>query len=235
MSLIYLIRHGQASFGQDDYDRLSPLGRRQSRALAKHLTDTGFRLDAVYCGPLRRHRDTTDEFLAVYEDCAKNRRLSADVNTLAGFDEYDTPAIIRAMITDAPSLEDELPRMYSSRESFRRIYETAMLRWVEGRFDGQGVERWEDLQDRVARAVKTIMSENGRGKNIAVFTSGGAISASLSNVLRLSAENAMRLNWQIVNTSVTSYMYNDERLSLAGFNSVSHLELARDPSLITYR
>jgi len=28
MATIYVIRHGQASFGADDYDKLSPLGWR---------------------------------------------------------------------------------------------------------------------------------------------------------------------------------------------------------------
>jgi broad specificity phosphatase PhoE len=40
MSEIYLIRHGQASFGSDNYDRLSPLGVRQAQCLAKHLAKT---------------------------------------------------------------------------------------------------------------------------------------------------------------------------------------------------
>ena len=41
MSEIYFVRHGQASFGSEDYDRLSPLGVRQAqvldfRVLSKH-------------------------------------------------------------------------------------------------------------------------------------------------------------------------------------------------------
>ena len=30
MASLYLIRHGQASFGSDHYDQLSPLGQRQA-------------------------------------------------------------------------------------------------------------------------------------------------------------------------------------------------------------
>ncbi|MCH1491392.1 MAG: histidine phosphatase family protein, partial [Luminiphilus sp.] len=30
MASIYLIRHGQASFGSDNYDQLSPVGQRQA-------------------------------------------------------------------------------------------------------------------------------------------------------------------------------------------------------------
>ena len=42
---LYLIRHGQASFGADDYDVLSPVGVRQSQALGEHLAQLGVRLD----------------------------------------------------------------------------------------------------------------------------------------------------------------------------------------------
>ena len=37
MGSIYLIRHGQASFGAENYDVLSPLGYRQSEALGDYL------------------------------------------------------------------------------------------------------------------------------------------------------------------------------------------------------
>jgi broad specificity phosphatase PhoE len=79
------------------------------------------------------------------------------------------------------------------------------------------------------------MESHGRGKTIVVFTSGGAIAASLAHVLGISGERAMRLNWQLVNASVSRFMYNEERITLAGFNTITHLELAGDPILITYR
>jgi broad specificity phosphatase PhoE len=91
------------------------------------------------------------------------------------------------------------------------------------------------LQDRVAGSLREIRERHGRGKTIAVFTSGGAIAATLSHVLGIPGEHAMRLNWQVVNTSISRFMYNEERITLAGFNAISHLELAGEPSLITYR
>ncbi len=158
-----------------------------------------------------------------------------ELEILDDFDEYDIKSIIRAAINDDPSLKDELPRIYSSNSSFKKIFETATLRWVAGRFDADGVERWEALKERVAKAIKTIVKTHSKSRHIAVFTSGGAISASLAYVLGLPGDDAMRLNWQILNTSITRFIYNDERITLAGFNSVAHLEVARDPSLITYR
>jgi broad specificity phosphatase PhoE len=158
---------------------------------------------------------------------------------LSGFNEYDTSAIVTAlfpdMVKEDPSLNDELPKMYVSKSSFKRVFEGAMLRWVTGEFDTPEIESWKDLKDRVAGSLRLITESHGKGKTIAVFTSGGAIAASLAHVLGISGERAMRLNWQLVNASVSRFMYNEERITLAGFNTITHLELAGDPTLITYR
>ncbi|MBN1104771.1 MAG: histidine phosphatase family protein [Deltaproteobacteria bacterium] len=234
--MIYMIRHGQASFGHDDYDRLSPLGRRQSRVLAEHLLRTGFSPDAVYTGTMMRQKATAEEVLAVYQ--AGKKPLPA-FDSLSGFDEYDTDSVVAAlfpaMAAQDSSLNEDLSRMYSSKASFKRVFEGAMLRWVTGRFDSPGVESWEGMKARVSAALDLITERHGRGKSIAVFTSGGAIAASLADVLGICGEYAMRLNWQIFNTSITRYMYNEERITLAGFNAIAHLELQGDQTLITYR
>jgi broad specificity phosphatase PhoE len=236
MSMIYMIRHGQASFGKEDYDRLSPLGKRQARILAQHHLDTGFQPDAVYSGTMARQTATAKEVLALYRGA---NRKAPELQMLNGFNEYDTAAIVTAlfpdMVKDDPSLNDELQKMYASKDSFKRVFEAAMLRWVTGEFDTPEIESWEALKARVAGSLQLIMKIHGRGKTIAVFTSGGAISASLAHVLGISGERAIRLNWQLVNSSVSRFMYNEERITLAGFNTFTHLELAGDSSLITYR
>ena len=236
MSMIYMIRHGQASFGKVDYDRLSPLGKRQARILAQHLLDTGFQPDAVYSGTMARQTATAKEVLDLYRGA---NRKAPELQMLNGFNEYDTAAIVTAlfpdMVKDDPSLNDELQKMYASKDSFKRVFEAAMLRWVTGEFDTPEIESWEALKARVSGSLQLIMKSHGRGKTIAVFTSGGAISASLAHVLGISGERAIRLNWQLVNSSVSRFMYNEERITLAGFNTFTHLELAGDPSLITYR
>jgi broad specificity phosphatase PhoE len=234
--MIYLIRHGQASFGHDNYDKLSPVGKRQTRVLAQYLFDTGFQPDAVYSGTMIRQKDTAEDVISLYR--AGGRDLP-ELVLAEGFNEYDTTAIVTAMfpamVKEDPSLNDDVPKMYASKASFKRIFEEAMLRWVTGEIDTPGVETWKDLVARVSGALRSIMERHGKGKTIAVFTSGGAIAASLSYVLGISGGYAMRLNWQIINTSISRYMYNEERITLAGFNSIAHLELARDSSLITYR
>jgi len=236
MSMIYMIRHGQASFGKDDYDQLSPLGKRQARILAQHLLTTDFHPDAAYSGTMARQTATAQEVLSAYR--AAGRKVP-DLEMLSGFNEYDTSTIVTAlfpdMVKEDPSLNDELPKMYTSKASFKRVFEGAMLRWVAGEFDSPAIESWEEMKSRVAGSLRLITESQGRGKTIAVFTSGGAIAASLAHVLGISGERAMRLNWQLVNASVSRFMYNEERITLAGFNTITHLELAGDPTLITYR
>ncbi|MGZ7244367.1 histidine phosphatase family protein, partial [Streptococcus pyogenes] len=55
MGNLYLVRHGQASFGAADYDQLSELGHQQCRHLGAYWRECGQHFDAVFTGTLRRH------------------------------------------------------------------------------------------------------------------------------------------------------------------------------------
>jgi broad specificity phosphatase PhoE len=48
MGTLYLVRHGQASFGADDYDQLSPLGQQQTVRLGEYF------IRAIHPAPLPR-------------------------------------------------------------------------------------------------------------------------------------------------------------------------------------
>jgi broad specificity phosphatase PhoE len=58
VSTLLLVRHGQATFGADRYDALSPLGERQAAAAGKHLAGVWSAPTRVLCGPRVRHRAT---------------------------------------------------------------------------------------------------------------------------------------------------------------------------------
>ena len=58
MTTIYLIRHGQASVGTDNYDVLSKTGEAQANVLGQHLVSARIEFDAVYSGALKRQIDT---------------------------------------------------------------------------------------------------------------------------------------------------------------------------------
>ena len=55
MGTLYLVRHGQASFGADDYDQLSPLGQQQAVRLGEYLRPKlqGQPIEAVMMGSLK--------------------------------------------------------------------------------------------------------------------------------------------------------------------------------------
>lgn len=232
MSVIYLIRHGQASFGQADYDRLSELGQRQARLTGEHLASLGLRLDAAYCGGQARQADTAAHALAALPQAPELIREP-------GFDEYDSGAIIAALLPAMQAERPELARlaagMYADRRAFQMVYEGAMRRWIEDRHPLGGAETWPRFQERTRQALDRVRAENGRGRTVAVFTSGGPISAVMRMALGLDDAMALRLTWVIKNASVSAFFYDESRLTLTLFNSTAHLELAGLPGLITYR
>ncbi|MBN1534867.1 MAG: histidine phosphatase family protein [Spirochaetes bacterium] len=235
MSEIFMIRHGQASFGSGNYDVLSERGVRQSKLLASYCHDVGLSFDAVYTGTLQRQRRSAEVFIQFYN--AKGITLPAPV-ILEGFDEYNSRKIIETqmveMLADEPSLKEDLDRILTDRKSFQRIFERAMLRWVSGGHSYEGLESWERFQKRVSAALGSIMGQ-GEKKRLLVFASGGSISASVQHATQISNEETMQLCWQMVNSGITRFRYNSTRITLSSFNSYPHLELPRERELITYR
>ncbi len=236
MSTIYMARHGQASFGQDNYDQLSEKGRRQSQILAEYLIQTGLSFDAVYSGDMVRQKDTAHEVMAVYR---KRGCSLPELCVMSEFNEYSSRDIIMAHIHDVakedPALKTDLENLYADKKAFQRVFEKIMMRWISGDADKVGVVRWQDFCGRVQSGLRKVMARNGRKKNIIIFSSGGPISAAVQMALGLSDEKALRIAWHIVNTSVTKFVYDDERVALTLFNQIAHLELLNDPGWVTYR
>jgi broad specificity phosphatase PhoE len=168
VSLLYLVRHGQASFGQAEYDRLSELGQRQARITGEHMRALGVRLDAAYCGTMSRQIDTARAVLEALEEPAE---LVSD----PAFNEYDSGPIIEALLpamaAEDPAVAQAAPNLFRDRRSFQKIYESAMLRWIAGAHDVGEAETWRAFLARAERAIARVRAENGRGRTVAVFTS----------------------------------------------------------------
>ena len=236
MSILYMIRHGQASFGEHNYDRLSEKGLRQAGILGEHLINTGLRADAVYSWTLQRQQATAQEVIRRFKECGID---VPEPSLCEALNELDAHAIVVSQITDMvsenPSLKDDLERIYTDEKSFKRIFEVAMLRWVSGDFEKPGIESWDTFSSRVWKGITEIMSRHNEGEKILLFTSGGPIAATMQKYLGLSNEHTIKLSWQIINTSITRFACNNSDVALAGFNEISHLELKNDKNIITYR
>jgi len=236
MSEIYFIRHGQASFGQQNYDRLSELGARQAQLLAHYLLETGKQFDAIYHGKMQRQRKTADALVRHFH--ASSRDVPPPV-VRSAFDEYDSFSVWNALLPEIlqenPVLEEQLGKLPGDQRAFQTIFSRVMVRWTQGTYRATGIERWDDFIERVRRGIDELTKEYAGGRRLAVFTSGGPISVAVRLALGLSNPMTLEIAWQLLNASITRIRYNRRGIMLAGFNEVAHLELQADESLLTYR
>ena len=96
MGTIFLVRHGQAAFGTDDYDRLTPNGTEQARWLGEYFATRKMRVDAVLMGSLTRHRQTAEAFASALRKRASELIDDAAPEVFPALNEYDPRAVIEA-------------------------------------------------------------------------------------------------------------------------------------------
>jgi len=236
MSEIYFFRHGQASFGEENYDRLSPIGVRQAQVLARYLAKTGKVFDAVYYGEMERQQKTGQEIVNYYSE---NQLAVPRPKIANAFNEYDSfavwEALIPEMIAEQPALEKEVDKLPGDQKAFQRFFSLVMDRWTKGEYKASGIARWVDFTRRVVLGIEKIAAQHGAKKRLAVFTSGGPIAVAIKAALGLSDKMTLEISWQLMNASITRIKYNSKGIMLAGFNDVTHLELEGDARLLTYR
>lgn len=233
---IYLIRHGQASFGADDYDVLSPTGYRQAEVLGAHLAELDLRFDRCISGSLFRQRHTAETVIAQLEAAGLTGPV---LETDAAFNEFDAEAVIRAllpaMLPHEPEALDIMRNATHNRVEFQRLFALIIDRWLDGQYDTPALQSWLAFVAQVQSGLDRILDSASPNERIAVFTSAGTITALLHLITRMPARQAFELNWQIVNTSLNQLKFRGREVSLASFNSYAHLQLMKAPELITYR
>ncbi len=230
MSTLLLVRHGQASFGSGDYDRLCDAGIRQSRILGVHLAREGRLPHAVLSGSLRRQQETARHTLS-----AAGHDLPITVSQ--AFDEYPGDALLAAYLPIAardPEVAAAGDGLRRNRRLFQTALSTVMELWLSGA-EGFAGESWTAFRARVSGGLEQAVAGRGRDELVAIFTSGGVIGTAVGAVLGLAPEKAITLSWRIHNASVTEIHYGRSGFSLAGFNAVAHLRLAAGGTLLTYR
>lgn len=231
MTKIFFVRHGQARFGTADYDRLSDTGRRQSALLGDWWRRSGLVFDAFFVGPLRRHTETARQAAAALGPAAPS------LETIAEFAEIDTERIlaaeIEALLAGQPELSEAYRRRHQDADAYRAVVARAMQRSLSG---GAAIGRADAVAgflDTVHRGLDRVRAACLGRRQVAVFTSGGTIAATVQRVLDLRPAVAVDLGWRILNTSVTVCENLDEGLRLISFNAVAHLERTAEPGLQT--
>lgn len=231
MAELFLVRHAQASFHADDYDRLSPLGEQQSRWLGEHFAARGHRFDVVVTGTLRRHRQTLDGIRETLPSLE-----AVPVRQLPGLDEY----LFRSLVPAFEAMEPAHPLVRArhadprDKSAYYRVMRLTLLAWAEDRIEGPLPERWSEFRARVDAAAAALQELSAGNARMLVVSSGGAMATLLGGRLGLPAAHIVDLNLQIRNTSLSTFFVNREKFLLASWNAVPHLEVAGRETAITY-
>ena len=232
MSRLLLVRHGQASAGSADYDRLSELGWRQAAELGKHWARLGLAPDRVAVGPCRRQRETAE---AVAAACDGGPSAWPAPELLPELDEHDgymvfTRSLRSLAASDAEAraalgmIEEPLDR---DLRLYYRVYRRTTRRWARGELDLPGgsprLEDWPAFRRRAESAVARLIDGAGSGRTVVAFTSAGPVAVAVGRALALDDEAVINLSWTVRNCAVSEFLFSGDRFSLHSFNSQLHL------------
>jgi len=228
MSVLYLVRHGQAGT-RENYDSLSHLGRTQARLLGEHFRAQGIQFAAAYSGSLSRQIATAAEILP-------DSRITVD----AGWDEFDLAHVYREL---APKLVHDDDRFRIEYEEMQRdILEShgahrapvhrkwndcdkkCVRAWVEGRYEYSG-ESWTQFVARIHDALSRVIAA-AHGGNVAVFTSATPIGIAAAKTLEIADGRAMWLAAVMFNASFTTLRVHGDEVRLFTLNAIPHLNAA---------
>jgi broad specificity phosphatase PhoE len=218
VSRILLVRHGQASFGADDYDQLSPLGEEQSRVLGTALAARGVVPSVLVAGAMKRHGQT-----AAAACDAAGWDLEPTIDD--GWNEFDHVQVLS--VHTPPESDDSVPE----RVAFQRWFEEATLRWTRGRHDEEYDEPFGAFTDRVHTALDRLAAGLGSGETAVVFTSGGPVAWAAASLLGGGSDLWLRLNPVTVNTGTSLVVVGRRGPTLVSLNDHAHLS----PDHVTYR
>ena len=231
MTTIYFVRHGQASFGAQSYDKLSPNGELQAKLLGRYLHQILKEAPYVVAGSMQRHQQTAQ--LSLVESFPE-----VELVTNAEWNEFNHQQVFTqfdARFSQPHLLKEEVSKFSSPREYLAKIFEGAIERWTGGDFHHEYDESWPAFKSRVENALTGLCTELAEKKPryAVVFTSGGVISVVAGKLLELNANRTFALNWTIANTSMTTLRLVGTEPQLLSLNE-HHFIKAEQPELLTW-
>lgn len=221
MGTLYLVRHGQASFGADNYDVLSELGQRQALRLGQYLRERGVQFEAAITGTLQRQRQT-------HAGICQGLGQSLPALEQPALNEYDSHALIEA-IHPEPLARPDTPELY--RHHFRLLRQ-ALQAWIGGQIAPRGMPSFAQWSAGI-RAALDHVRENHQGA-VLMVSSGGPIATAVGQVIEAAPTSWIELNLRIRNASLTQFEFNPKRHNLLTYNTLPHLDGPNYEDWITY-
>lgn len=239
MGHLLLVRHGQASFLEQNYDKLSQKGEAQARLLGEHWVSRRFTFDRVFSGPRVRQQETARIVGEAYK--AAGLPWPA-LELLPEFDEFQAEAVIERSLPGLLDSDSHVRGLYKEFEkaegqaarfkTFQRLFEVIVGRWAGGELPIEGIEPWQTFCERVQRGLSQLSQNGNRGKQIAIFTSGGPTGVAMQRALRLNTEATLRSAWMVPNSAYSVFLFSGDRFTLSSYNAYPHIT---DRDLLTYR
>lgn len=230
MGTLYLVRHGQASFGSANYDELSALGWQQARRLGAYWKRSGNRqaagrrprFEAVYTGTLTRQIQT-------WQGIARGVEMPADgVMQRPALNEYNVAAVIHAAHPE-PLPRSSEPLAYARR---LRALRMGLTGWMQGNLQPEGLPPYMQFR----QAVMAVLDEaraRYRG-DVLVVTSAGPIAAVLAHLLGTPPAATAELNIAYRNTGLTELVLDRAGYRLMALNALPHLQSRQHQGWITW-
>lgn len=230
MATIFLIRHGQASFGMKNYDELSPIGFQQASKLGDFLKTNKIFPTKIIQGDMVRHKQTADF-------CMKNLELEGhSIETISNWNEFDHRDILtqyEQKYQDMDVLKMDVMSSQNPKEKIQEILTGAIKKWTETD-SGSYNETWIQFCTRINEGLNKLTENSNKEDIIFVFTSGGAISIALMEILGLNIQRTFDLQLSIANASITQIKNTSKGWKLISFNNHSHF-LGKNKQLLTYK
>ncbi len=236
MSVLYLVRHGQAGT-RENYDSLSERGRQQARRLGQYFASQGVEFHRVYAGSLARQVATAEEVREAMGGAVP------EVVIDPGWDEFDLSHVYREMAphlcADDPDFRREYAVMQQAMEDSQGAQDAPVHRkwndcdrkavgaWVLGRYPFTG-ESWAKFVERVQGALGRVAAAclDGGDRNAIVFTSATPIGVSAASTLEIGDQRAMWMAAVLFNASFSTLRVRPQEIRLFSFNAGPHLESA---------
>lgn len=239
MGTLFLVRHAQASFLEQNYDKLSERGEVQARLLGQYWVQCNVVFDRVATGPCVRQQDTAK---LIRDEFRKSGLEFPQPSVLPQFDEYRGEAVLDRSLPELLKIDETIRDLHTAfqsssdsarkRATFQKLFEAVISKWVDGAIPLPGVETWSEFCFRVNSGLTKFLASAGRGERVAIVTSGGPIAVAMQRALNLSPQHTLQVSWMSRNCSWSEFLYSKERFTLSVFNSHPHLN---DAAMLTYR
>lgn len=221
MGRLFLVRHGQASFGADNYDQLSPMGYRQCVRLGEYFRERGFAFEGVLTGTLQRHAQS-------YEGISEGMQVQQTPLLWPGLNEYDSHAVIAAIHPG----KLEKPRTPEMVRHHFRLLRDGLKAWMAGTAQPVGMPSFAEFSAGVSSALDHVRTRHSG--DVLIVSSGGPISTAVGLLLNTPPETMIELNLRIRNSSVTEFTFTPKRHALVTYNTLPHLDGATFSDWVTH-